>query len=247
MCKLLSNPCTTCSTNYTSTMLFCTGFQPVSLLPPSLTDYTTRSQTLPIRGKHSKRPSNSMEALHSAAQSAGGDENKPFSPTKLAIADRRPPNTRYIPQVLMNHISPGGGGVLPPPPSPVPAATQRHSATDGSKTTQERGSRSPESQAEVNNHSPAVTPIRTSAEQSAIKHAGKTPGEIVMSALKSRKPSSGLKKAMNMYQENRKQTITSRKMSEDGRSSLYESDASNADRLPVNRPDVVNRSASACE
>lgn len=37
------------------------------------------------------------------------------------------------------------------------------------------------------------------------KYVGKTAGEIVTSAIRSRKPNGGLRKAINMYQENRKQ------------------------------------------
>ena len=40
----------------------------------------------------------------------------------------------------------------------------------------------------------------------ALKYGGKTPGEIVTSALRNRRPSGALKKAMSMYHESRKQS-----------------------------------------
>ena len=90
--------------------------------------------------------------------------------------------------------------------------------------------------------------------EAVTKFAGKTPGEIVTSALKNRRPvSGGLKKAINLYQENRRSSTStaanSQKTSlgsgaEEGKGNI----SGESDRLCLVENDAIGRhSASESE
>ena len=192
---------------------FVAGFQPVSLLPPSLSDYTSHSQTLPTRGKHSKKrpPLSSMtqvsldegERRREGAAKGNGNRsssaNRSPSPLK-PTSNHSPPNTKLAPQAIIDRMRP-----------PSPSATLE---VDG-------GGRVEPTRVTTSN--PGLSRLAKSADSSPvsinqkqatpIRYGGKTPGEIVATSMRNRRSTGGgLKKAMTMYHENRK---SSRKLSEE--------------------------------
>lgn len=207
----------------------------MTLLPPSLTDYTNHSQTLPIRGKFSKRPSSSLKPLTSTSEPPelpDGDGDGNSSPAKQGRGDQSPPNTRYTPQALMNHVNPQ---VTHPPSSLSP-----HVTGDFSVPEMERGKLEQtwdtDSQAGKGND---LDSPNSASKQSTVKCNGKTPGEIVMGAMKNKRPSGGLKKAINMYQESRKQSVNTHNISGEGKGGSGEFD----DRLHSIESEVMERTS----
>ena len=155
----------------------------MSLLPPSLSDYTNYSQTLPIRGKYSRRHSSSISSEDG---------------TSLNKTDHsQPPNTIYVPRALMNPT-------LSKTPSPTTSTSIVTEDTDGEKPTS----------GEI---SVAMYSSTDTKQLTSVRYGGKTPGEIVTSALRNRRPAGGLKKAINMYQENRRQFVNTHKVSEESK------------------------------
>lgn len=215
------------------------GFQPATLLPPSLTDNTYHSQTLPSRGKFSSR------RRSEATKSLVFDDDDRPSPTaaRPVKPDHSPPNTRYTPQSLLSQLS----QPKIPPSSTSVAVVETLSETDGGKS---------DCVVEV---SPGVdTNERTSgtAEKCSpitLKYGGKTPVEIVTSALKNRRSAGSLKKTMSMYQESRKQLSSSRlKLSTSDREEPGKQSASGEGENRLRRPhtveaaDRISSSASEC-
>ncbi len=220
----------------------------MTLLPPALSDYTSYSQTLPIRGKHSKRQSlNSISQVSSslgegAARPSenGRAGNRSPSPTK-SLSNQSPPNTKTTPQAIMDQMMP-----------PSPAAL---SGTDGDGGTQPvRVTRSNPGLSRFVDSNPPVFPGKQQQQQQAatIRFGGKTPGEIVTGSLRNRRPAGGgLKKAITMYQESRKQSLGSRKLSsEEGPTSngfVAKGDLDSMkhfDRLSQ-EPEVLNRTSKS--
>ena len=175
----------------------------MSLLPPSLSDYTLWSQTLPVRGKQSKRlsasqvdPNDPNSATAAATTTA---EGKPQSVPVLATSqrfNRSPTNTRFLPRAAMSYAK--------------TSPTLSEIAKDDAGT----DSRRPDSSATQTTPVMITTPtswsnnssnISVSSERLTIGYRGKTPGEIVTSAMLKRRPAGGLKKAISLYYESRKQ------------------------------------------
>lgn len=206
--------------------LFVAGFQPASLLPPSLSDYTSYSQTLPTRGKFSKGLSSSMRALGTSGTSnnensgEGGDEeiNSPHNITgkSRTKSDQSPTNTKYVNRETMKiyeskSISPHSSGLA------IAEAVASGNETDGqvtkSRPSSNLGSYSQNSTPTPTIASSSSAPATTQRQQ--MKFGGRKPGEIVTSALRNKRPAGGLKRAITMYQENRKLYGSTRRVDEE--------------------------------
>ena len=88
------------------------GFQPVSLLPPSMGDY--QSQTLPSRGKLARR--RTMDTL---ASKTDGDHTLQRASSTHRI-NRSPQNTMLVHRDSMNYVTSDGGHVKSRPSSITP-------------------------------------------------------------------------------------------------------------------------------
>ncbi len=177
----------------------CTGFQPVSLLPPSLMNY--HSQTLPSRGKLARLSSDNSFTISPTKQRPSTISNsqemlsardnitlRQSTPRNNSVAYRRSMNiallASYNPEIL-NSI----------PQSPP---RDLNSMEDLDRSFSRISTTSTISQDSESRPSTPSTP-------NSVKYSNKTPGEIVASAFKHRRPTGGLRQAINMYQENRKQ------------------------------------------
>ena len=86
----------------------------------------------------------------------------------------------------------------------------------------------------------AGTNSRPSTPSTPSHYGAKTPGEIVTSALRNRsRPSGGLRKAIGMYQENRKQSLQVRRSLQENRchSSFLEELEETSDKQHLLQPD----------
>lgn len=184
---------------------FTAGFQPVSLLPPSLADYMSWSHTLPTRGKHSKQFSDAQKDVNSSTTTTTATiEDKPQSapvPVTLRRTNINATNTRFIPRAVMNYATAS------------PVHTRPDAETDGRKpeasTMQANtlGNSLNGAAAVTTSYSSSSKLLSTSSEHLAVGYRGRTPGEIVTSAMLKRRSSGGLKKAIGLYHENRKQFV----------------------------------------
>ena len=188
--------------------LILSAFQPVSLHPPSFTEY--RSQTLPTRAKLKRLLS---EAEKSAAepdsQTTNPDSSKP--PLK-----RNPENTMLVKRGSM--IFAGN----------YDASAQTQTASDKQDTSRPQTPRVSTSSSEetdftniaVNDDSkgrttPTTTPRSTPPVPTA--KVSRSPSEIVASVMHNRKTSGGLRRTLTFYQENKKQVAKAQKTMQDGR------------------------------
>lgn len=91
----------------------------------------------------------------------------------------------------------------------------------------------------------------TSSSASALKKysSGKNPGDIVTDHLRNRRPAGGLKKAISMYQENRRQSTSTRRNAEDvrGEASAEDEFGRDSDRLHLVESTGDRTSFSASE
>lgn len=187
------------------------GFQPATLLPPSLVDNNTyHSYTLPTRGKFSHRHSQSTRSLilDDNSRKSPNFRKSPSPTTKQFRPDHSPPNTRSTPQALLNQVSPK---TPPTKTTPTKALPTKTSASSLPSPVIETLSEMADGGIldETGNLERTGSPDERTANSvspSTGKYGGKTPGEIVTSALRTRRPPGALKKAMSLYQENRKQS-----------------------------------------
>lgn len=188
------------------------GFQPVSLLPPSLMEY--QSQTLPTRGKLTRRVtdnnfSDTIRTPSTRPSTISSCSQEGLSPSRTNSllrqkANRSPENIRLIHRRSMNFSllsSFNQANLNSIPQSPTSDSTSlAHDETDGNEReyVEDRSLSSLSASTMVSCES-------DSRPSTPLKYGGKTPGEIVTSALRTRKQTGGLRQAINMYQENRKQ------------------------------------------
>ena len=205
----------------------------MSLFPPSMSDYTNRSQTLPSRGKVSRRLSGSMNGL-SACGGTDFNDKKISLPVEASIAQQSPTNTRLIRRSeQMNYVHPKSA-------SPRSSISGGISETDDGESDIKKPSTL---EGKTDRNAPSASKPTT------VKYGGKTPGEIVTQALRNRKQTGGLKKTIKMYQENRKHSAIGQRRSEEKRLSPSEPSSRESNRQQLLETAVQDRasySASEC-
>ena len=220
--------------------LISAGFQPVSLLPPSLSDYTSWSQTLPVRGRHSKRHSEPFNNTSSIR--ASPIEYEPESlqqPVMVRKTNSNPTNTKFIPRASMNYaVSKTAAGTVSKSANTDHGKTEatRGNGSNGTSATPSTTSGVPSS-----NGSSGYMISSSSSEHLAGAYRGKSPGEIVTSIIRKRKPTGGLKKAINLYQENRHQSLAN----EDRRGSTQLRVDRESSDAPSVSGDILDRSSTS--
>ena len=173
-----------------------TGFQPVSLLPPSLMSY--QSQTLPTQGKLTRHSSDGNFAIQRPSTITNSQELHRQSVTlrqssqteNTCVLHRRSMNITLLStyhQVDLDSI----------PQSP-PIEINSLEDLNREESDSRMSTASTISQGSESRPSTPSTPT-------SVKYGGKTPGEIVTSALRNRKPTGGLRNAITRYQESRMQ------------------------------------------
>ena len=194
-----------CVSYFSSFFLTLSAFQPVSLHPPSFTEY--RSQTLPTRAKLKRLLSEAEKsATEPDSQTTNPDSSKP--PPK-----RNPENTMLVKRGSMIFAD-------------VSAQTQ--TASDKQDTSRPQTPRVSTSSSEetdftntaVNDDSkgcttPTTTPRSTPPMPTS--KVSRSPSEIVASVMLNRKTSGGLRRTLTFYQENKKQVAKVQKTMHDGR------------------------------
>ena len=107
------------------------GFQPVSLMPPSMAEY--QSQTLPLRGKQARRRhtetalmSRKLDALEVYVDDrAPRDHIRPMSTDSTHRINRSPQNTKLVHRSSMNYV------ISPKKTSPTSVTSGGLDETDG--------------------------------------------------------------------------------------------------------------------
>ena len=190
----------------------------MSLLPPSLMEYQT--QTLPTRGKLTRRVTDNnfsdttrtARARPSTISSCSQEAVTPSRTDSLLRqkANRSPENIRLIHRRSMNFsllsaFNQANLNSIPQSPtSDSESSSLAHDEADGNgrENVEDRSL----SRLSASTMVSCESDSRPSTPSTPVKYGGKTPGEIVTSALRSRKQTGGgLRQAINMYQENRKQ------------------------------------------
>lgn len=110
----------------------CVGFQPVPLLPPSMTEY--QSQTLPLRGKKAKRRHTETALLtrnldvvevYNVDSGVQRDYARPMSTDSAHRINRSPLNTKLVHRSSMNYV------ISPNKTPPISVASGGLDETDG--------------------------------------------------------------------------------------------------------------------
>ena len=182
-----------------------TAFQPVSLHPPSFTEY--RSQTLPTRAK--------LKRMLSEAEKSTSEPN---SQTTMPDSCKLPPkrNPENIMLVKRGSMIFAGGHDTS---TPVQTASDRQ-GTSSPQTPRLSTSSCEETDftnpAANDDSKDRTTPTMTPTPPASTSKISRSPSEIVASVMRNRRTSGGLRRTLTFYQENKKQ-VKVQKTIHDGR------------------------------
>ena len=169
-----------------------------------------RSQTLPRQAKLNGQTSGAARPLSATLTSETEAQNSSTNYDKPQ-PKRSPENILLVKRGSMNFSGgPTTSGHAQTATGQTPSSNGKRGPSTRMHQSSNHGCDDTDSATTLNNkgkHStapPSLTRPQSSAPTSTSK-LSKSPGEIVVSAMRHHKPTSGLKKAISMYQENKKQ------------------------------------------